>query len=90
MPDGSVHRIVPEDVLEALRLRADGGDELVSDFPARLRMVRKAKDVGQDVLAKAVGISQSKLSRIESGETEAASDLQVKIWNALSVGKKAK
>lgn len=53
--------------------------------PLKVRAVRKARGVSQRDLARAVGVAQSTLSRIERGERRVSVDRLVAIARALGV-----
>ena len=54
-----------------------------TDFGKRIELLRKQKDISQDILAERAGITQNNLSRIENGKYSPGLDILLKIGDAL-------
>lgn len=86
LPDGSKHRIVPESDLAILTLTDSPKKQGLNleDIPQKLRILRIAKGLSQAQLADKVGITQSKLSRLEASSTPIDNELIAKLFDALT------
>lgn len=81
--DGTKHRIVPEDVLNALIIKTVA-DENTEGLPGRIRILRVVKGLSQSELAEKVGITQARLSRMEAGTAEIPAEIKSKLILELS------